>query len=367
MERIGVFSFLKGTSYEIGINQGEELKQIPRIESVLFNQKGLENKETEKSIELLEMYYPDLLEELKGVADSFNRDLKEHKFLDMAYLRQGGCSLAVVSSQQTVNQKPYVLRIYDLGKEIADFRMCSTDITNNFAHSGFSVMFFGRSEGMNKHGLCVTFASCGLPVGYEKGMIHPQVEGLNFMVIVRMILETCQTTEEAITLLRDIPIASNMNLLITDRAETTVIVETLNGEKFFKESNESYTIATNHALFKEAQSKQKHYLNQSKKRFDLMEDTFNVEEKLTKKDLQRLMATEYPKGLAMQNYTEYFGTVYSALFDTTDRTIDFTFGSPAHNLVYTLKVGEDFSQRFFELNLPNKSYGSSFWESHSFE
>ncbi len=100
---------------------------------------------------------------------------------------------------------------------------------------------------------------------------------------------------------------------------------------------------------------QKEYLSQSEIRYNLLETTMSQEDKVSKEDLINLMSKPYPEGLAMQNYQEYFGTVYSALFDTMDRTIDFTFGSPAHNPVYTLKVGEDFPQRFFELTLPNKS------------
>lgn len=362
MERVGTFTYLSGEAYALGQKQGVELSHIPEIERILFNESGLTNKQTMIAIGQLEMYYPSLLEELKGVADYFNRDIREHTFLDTAYLVAGGCSLGVLSSQNSQDDNPYVIRMYDLGAEISDFRMCSTNKSKAYKHSGFSVMFFGRSEGMNEHGLCVTFAACGLPVGNVTGMIQPKINGLNFMVIVRLLLETCQRTEEAVEMIKKLPIASNMNLLITDALEDTVIVETMNGDIYVKESTESYTIATNHALVDEVKTVQKEYLVQSEKRYHLMESTMGQNEKISKDDLFELMATPYPKGLAMHNYQEFFGTVYTALFDISQRSIYFSFGSPAFNSVHELKVGEDFSQKFFELNLPNESYGPTFWE-----
>lgn len=362
MEKRGIFTYLSGEAYELGQQQGNELSHIPGIETILFNEQGMENQEVEMAISQLETYYPSLLEELRGVADYFKRDLREHTFLNTAYLVAGGCSLGVLSSQKTQDGKPYVLRMYDLGSEISDFRMCSTNRKGTYKHSGFSVMFFGRSEGLNEHGLCITFAACGLPVGNMPGMIQPKINGLNFMVIVRLLLETCRTTKEAVKIIKELPIASNMNLLITDALEDTVIVETMNGDMYVKESMEAYTVATNHSLVDEVKMIQKEYLVQSKKRYNLMESKMIENEKISRENLFDLMATPYPNGLAMHNYQEFFGTVYSALFDINQRRIHFTFGSPAFNPVHELKVGEDYSKKVFELNLPNESYGPTFWE-----
>ena len=367
MEKMGIFTYLVGESYEIGQQQGEALSHIPGIETILFNKNGIENKAVELAVEQLEKYYPSLLEELEGVADYFKRDVREHNFLNTAYLVPGGCSLGVLSSRQSSDKKPYVVRMYDLGVEISDFRMCSTNRKSAFKHSGFSVMFFGRSDGMNEHGLCLTFAACGLPVGNEPGMIQPKVAGLNFMVVVKLILETCQTTKEAVEVIATLPIASNMNLLITDAKEETTIVETMNGKVCIKESTEAYTIATNHALVEEVQDVQKEYLSQSEIRYNLLETTMSQEDKVSKEDLINLMSKPYPEGLAMQNYQEYFGTVYSALFDINQKCIEFTFGAPGFNKRHILEVGEDYPQKFFELHLPNQSYGFEFWERKTYK
>jgi len=362
MERMGIFTYLSGEAYELGKKQGAELSLIPGIEKILFNKNGLTNQHVNEAVNQLESYYPSLLRELEGVSDYFNRDVREHTFLDTAYLVSGGCSLAVLSSQRSQDGKPYVIRMYDLGPEISDFRMCSTRKKNTYKHSGFSVMFFGRSEGMNEHGLCITFAACGLPVGNAPGMIQPKINGLNFMVIVRLLLETCKTTNEAVEVIKQLPIASNMNLLITDAREETVIVETMDGKIYIKESTEAYTIATNHALIDEVKTVQKEYLLQSEKRFNLIKLMMTQKEKISKDDLSQLMATPYPNGLAMQNYQEFFGTVYSVLFDINQKSMNFSFGSPAFNSVHELKVGEDYGQKLFELNLSNESYGPTFWE-----
>lgn len=366
MKRHGVFSYMVGSPYEIGRKQAKELSLIPGIKDILFKNNSATSDDVLISIELLTEFYPSLLEELRGVSDWYEKDIKSLKFLDSACLISGGCSLAAISNKKMINGKSYVLRTYDLGENISDFRMCTTNMNNVFNHSGFSVNFFGRSDGMNEHGLCVAFASCGLPVGNEPGMLKTKYTGLNFMILVRLILEKCKTTSDALDFIQKIPIATNMNLLISDRTGKMALVEAIDGQVSIGLSTEPISLATNHPLFSDGKKLQKEYLNNSDVRLKTMYDALDTDRLLSVEDIRKLMINEYPKGLSMTDYQNFFGTVHSVLFNISDGIMEFSFGSPQFNPTYEIKVGEDLQIEFPAIELPNKKYDGKFWEMKSF-
>jgi predicted choloylglycine hydrolase len=78
--------------------------------------------------------------------------------------------------------------------------------------------FINGEEGINNYGLiaAMTFV---LPKLDE---IKP---GINSVFLVRYILEKCKTVDEGIRVLREQPIASSCNIILTDRSGKMVVVE----------------------------------------------------------------------------------------------------------------------------------------------
>lgn len=362
MKGKGSFVYLEGTSYEIGYNQGKDLSVIPNIQKMLFEDHKKSKARAEDTLENFNKYCPELIDELQGVSDYFNRDVEELRFLQDSYLMGGGCSLAAITPKMTVDEKMYVFRTYDLSPNISDMRLCSTNADNKYSHTGFSVSTFGRSDGLNEYGLCVTFASCGVPVGNHPGMLKAKVDGLNFMVVVRIILENCQTIEQAIDLFYELPIASNMNLLIADRFEKVAILEAYNGSKGHTIEESRYSLATNHALLEKVKIQEMSILKQSVVRYEAMDQYFSNKQLVTKGDMKAILKAEYPKGVSSLNYEEGFGTVHAALFCISDRTMEFSFGSPMRNEIYQIKVGDNMPNKGFDIDLKNNSYGRNFWD-----
>lgn len=87
--------------------------------------------------------------------------------------------------------------------------------------------FINGEEGLNEHGLAVamTFVMTRL----EK--IKP---GFNSCFIVRYLLEKADDTETAISLLMELPIASNCNILLADKNGKMVVVECTPDKKIFE-------------------------------------------------------------------------------------------------------------------------------------
>jgi len=309
----------------------------------------------------LEEYCPGLQAELEAVADSLNVECRALKFFDEGFLEPGGCSVAAILPSKSTDRKTYVLRNYDLSPEISDMRLCSTKVRGKYSHSGFSVSFFGRSEGINGRGLAVAFASCGIPVGDHPGMKRPVVRGLQFGIIVRALLENCKDVEEAIVYLRDMPIGTNMNLLMADRQGHAALFETYDGQRAIKRADREtgYISATNHVVLQGIQ--ECGTLRQSKVRYDRIHQMLGGSHTVSKKELRELTLKEFPDGITVHNYRQNFGTVHSLLLNLQDGELEFTFGSPIQNELYRLKTGGRFPYREVKVRLPDGEYGPDFW------
>ena len=65
-------------------------------------------------------------------------------------------------------------------------------------------------------------------------MRRPAVTGLQFWAVVRTLLENCRDVKEALSMLKDMPVAYNLNLIVLDREGRCALVETLDGRMAVK-------------------------------------------------------------------------------------------------------------------------------------
>ncbi|MBB4826552.1 putative choloylglycine hydrolase [Sporosarcina luteola] len=358
---IGTFAYLEGEPNAIGKQQALEFRESVQCKESLISRQPTCEKEYRKRKSLLEEYCPGMNEELEGFAKEMGCQPHQLTYYTDSWLTPGGCSLGAILRNKMEDNKTYMLRNYDLTPDISDLRLCTTKVKGKYTHTGFSVSTFGRSDGLNEKGLCVAFASCGMPIGHHPGMRAPAVDGLQFMVVVRTLLETSKNIQEAIYALNNMPIGTNMNLLMADANGEAALVGTYDGIKTVKKTEMDYIVATNHGLFPEIERLEQGKLEQSEIRYQLIEDKLSTADKISTCGLKELISTEYPEGLTVHNYKEHFGTVHSILFNLTDRQIEFSFGSPVQNSFYKMNVGEHFPNREIQVEFENKSYGPEFW------
>src|SRR4029450_9397050 len=84
------------------------------------------------------------------------------------------------------------------------------------ASLGFCDRFTGRLDGMNEHGLCV---------GLHQVSQRTWRPGLVCILIVRMVLDQCATTREALALLPPTPPGLSFNYSLIDAAGSAAVVE----------------------------------------------------------------------------------------------------------------------------------------------
>lgn len=355
----GFTANLRGTPYEMGREQARVLKGFPALLGRLIGSNPIEGSRFKEMVRLFEEFCPGLNEELLGFADELEIKPDRVGYYYETVL-EGGCSLAALLPGKSGDGHPRVLRNYDLSAEIADMRLCSTSPKGKLSHTGFSVSIFGRSEGLNEAGLCAAFASSGMPVGFHPGMKKPSAGGLQFMAIVRSLLENCKNTTEAKDFLKEMPIAANMNLLVADAAGNALVYETVDGRRALREAeaDTGYLIATNHAI---ALDSGEGKLEQSLRRYQVLDNYFQDNQDITKEMLLNLLKKEYPSGPTVHNYRENFGTVHSILFDLHERIMDVSFGTPQLNSRMSVKAGEKLPEHIVDVSLLDNHYGPDFW------
>lgn len=123
----------------------------------------------------------------------------------------GGCSLAAVARKNDVR----LVRNYDLSPELNEGLLLRTEWSGR-AVMGMVEFLWGLSDGINDKGLSVALAYGGRS---EVG------EGFGVTTIVRYVLETCDTVDEALSALKRVPSHMAYNLVLADASGQTASVE----------------------------------------------------------------------------------------------------------------------------------------------
>jgi predicted choloylglycine hydrolase len=245
----------RGSHYAMGQKMGKIFKrydahfpiQLDSFQTEFGKQSGM----------LLREFFPEAAAEIKGITDmiGYNNelftswmmcmgcclDLRDAHFRDV----RGCTAFSFVHGRQI-----YYARNNDLPpflKRISKSIYYQPQDGNSFILNTSS--FVNGEEGINAYGLVAAMT-----------FVMPKLEeikpGLNSVFLVRYILERCKTVDEGIAVLKELPIASSCNILLTDGSGEMAVVEgnPLKIHIRYPEKNEkgeNFIIAVNHFTSKE--------------------------------------------------------------------------------------------------------------------
>ena len=246
---------LSGSSYEAGRLLGSRLASVPGLKKRFSSGfPGFGLTQFNQASQCFRRWCPGLTQELAGFADALGCAPEQVLYYGMTWLTPRCSHLALLPSM-TASGHPMAARNYEFNDEAEDFTVIKTRITGKYTHIGTSVLGIGRDDGINEMGLTVTLSSSGFPVGPLPEMRRPAVAGLQFWAVVRTLLENCRDVKEALSMLKDMPVAYNLNLIVLDREGHCALVETLDGRMAVKtidrDSGEQALYATNHPVLEE--------------------------------------------------------------------------------------------------------------------
>lgn len=339
---------VEGSSYEVGQQLAEYVKQDVGRKEFFTSAKLEPNKIGFKDFQLLQDYYeehcPGIKDEIQGLADGLETTPDKIPLWSQSVKPASAgknCSQLLVLSSATDDNHSYLGRSYEWIHTEEDLVLCTTRVKGRAEHIGFTSLLSGRSEGMNEHGFVVSMTGAGTP------NVPLKHKGIVFWIAIRTLLDWCQSVEEALERLESLPLSDYFNLILVDKKDHAALVEFADGEmgveEIIAENQNPFLFSTNH--FKLPETEQYNKLNvilgHSQHRSSLIQSMLQEKTpRVTKGDILDLLSTHHPDGLCNHYYNDYFGTTWSMIFDKTDRSVDVCFSAPTHNDYKTFRLDD---------------------------
>jgi len=246
---------ISGTPYERGYEFGKRFKD--RIKACLeaedkFWSARTSSEQTRESAKknekIFESFAPELLEEIRGLGDGSGLEYKRllSSNISSPYFSPLFCSAFVVLGSLTKNKEPIMGRNVDWSSDSKKhIKYVFTRPSNGYSHiCSRDLDSVGYYDGMNEKGLAIGWAG----VFTLKSEVAP---GLLMFFITKLVLERCSSVEEAVKLIKSIPIANATNFIIVDKNEAAVI-ETTSKHRIIrkpkKSKRENFLIITNNFI-----------------------------------------------------------------------------------------------------------------------
>ncbi len=362
----------EGTNEEIGRRLGEWIKSVPEGEKWLdipvdiFPKK--DGRKIEEMYKIYDKFCPGINEEISSFSEAIGTDAEKIFFYLISFMN-AGCNVMGVRPERNIDGHTILAYTYDFTDTLEEMCLAGTAVKNKYRYAGSQCNVFGRSNGINEHGLAMCQSSNGVPVTNVEGMgLDAKVTGLTFWCVIRSLLENCRDIYEALEYLKDMPIAYNMNLMMGDKSGDVVLFENQDGFKLHKivssSDDQGCIFASNHAVLPEMLDIEKQRWNCSVIRYRKIRELFLSKEKIKKDDIKQLISKKYPDGLCTHYYgMEYmFGMLYSGILDPNELTIDVVFGSPEYNPWRKFEIDKKIDESEFEIILPYEEAPDGFYE-----
>ncbi len=326
---------LKGSHYNIGMKMGNYF--IEKKSKFPIKLHKFQSEFGKESGKILKKLFPEISEEIKGITDV----LKIDNELFTSLLFCAGCCLIIRENHNVEtrgctafsfikNEKIFYGRNNDLPpylKKVSKSIFYKPEGKNNFILNTSS--FVNGEEGINEHGLVAAMT-------FVKPLKEEIKPGINSLLLVRLILENCKTTDEGLKLIKEVPIASSCNILLADKKTNMLVAECNSSEINIRypektESGEAFIVTVNHftseKMFKHDGSNRNIY--SSKKRYETAYESLKYKNSNNPvKFTKSLLSGQY--GFICQYSKKIkFETIWSTIFDISDSKVYLAPGNPS--------------------------------------
>lgn len=215
----------KGNHYEMGVKRGNIFNKCNISFPLHLDSYQLEHGR--KSELILSSFFPEVCEEIKGITDTIKVDYSTFS----AWMLCMGCCM--YNLEQNIPLEIRGCTAFAFKKDNQVFYGRNNDLppflekgskseiyhpTNSNLFNITTSSFINGEEGVNEHGLVVAMTF----VLTELSEIRP---GFNSCFVVRYLLEKAKDVDSAMSLLNELPIASNCNILLADKNGQMLVVE----------------------------------------------------------------------------------------------------------------------------------------------
>lgn len=310
---------LKGKHYNMGKHYGELLYKTGEDLSSVIKLNEEQKIFGKKCLPIYEEHMKDIMEEVRGLADGLHQ-----KYEDVAYWlfniycneEEHGCTVFAVKNKNKV----YVGRNMDMFpeyKKTSESVLYRVENKNTFlAHS---TAMISVEDGINEYGLCVALTF----------LLSKKIKpGINGGFIVRKMLEECSTTDEAIELIKSLPISSSHNIVIADKNGNMAVIE-CTSEKLNIRYGKKYVIATNHFISDDMvkYNNKKNNWYHTNDRYNTIDNYLKNNSKIDFEECKNIISGKY--GFVCQFEKKLnFDTIWSAVYDLNSLYNEICEGNP---------------------------------------
>lgn len=298
----------RGSHYDFGRFQGEKLKHSPILPNRERQWRPREKRhfivDSDTSMSIFRDLAPQMLDEIRGLADVLELDIKE------AFKKFGGYYLEMPRSGCSIfTDSDFFVRNYDshpCGYEGRYIFYQPSD--RGYALMGPAMQITGRIDGMNEKGLVI---------GYNFTHTKKSADGFLCSMIARLVLETCANTDEAAALLKEIPHRHSFSYVVQDKRGIPYVIEASPRNVAVRQSN----VCTNHfhMLHEENRYRQEETRQREQNIINKQQNTSSPYEAL------RIM-NSLNEGIASTKYDASAGTLHTSVYLPKDLKAMFVLG-----------------------------------------
>ncbi|MYL32943.1 peptidase C45 [Pontibacillus yanchengensis] len=282
---------IRDTSFQIGVLTGRRVRNTSIVKTWKALTKPIIDHDNMKSI--YETLAPHLLEELDGLAYELEISPKKATALfsgyDVPKPKAIGCSALITRN--------HYVRNYDFSPEVYDGLLSLVQPKEALASVGYNLQILGRHDGVNQEGLVM---------GLHFVSHEDYRKGVSPWITTRMVLDTCSSLDEAVSLIKEIPHAACYNFSIGDREGNIAIVEA-SPEQVVVRNDEALS-CVNHFQTNLLKSKNRKNIEGSVKRNNYLQSL--SDRYLTQNELFNHFKSKNSP-VFFTDYDDYFGTLHT--------------------------------------------------------
>lgn len=236
---------LSGSYEQMGRKQGRLLKRsgftLPPPEKKML-------RFAKQCEEIVSQYMPELLDEIRGVAEGAEIDYDAIMTLTMTAPFDPGkvpsCAVVAVMPEQTADGRMIVGRNFDMFEDVSKEGATTyrTYPEDHYASAGNCDIWVGRWDGLNEAGLFTGTTALFLPEP------EPALPGSVGWFTGRHILDHYATVNEAVKFIKSLPRTGSGTRLIADSSGKAVVLEASVEGVELRYPEDGLLISTNHAV-----------------------------------------------------------------------------------------------------------------------
>jgi predicted choloylglycine hydrolase len=257
---------------------------------------------------IISKVHPQLLEEMKGFAQSTEEDYKRFVVFTSNFGNDTGCSQFYVNG--------YLARNYDDAPGAVENEFPIIKPQGSISSIGASTGYIERLDGMNEEGLAVSLT---FGAGYPA-----KQHGIGAAMLQRIMLDKAATVDEALSIFKSTSYVSPNNVMICDALGNGALIEGSGGKHVIRQSDELLFCANS---YQSPEMKKEQKLKNPTTLWRENQMQLRIPNLYNEIAMMDFLTADFPNGLFEPYFTDGLGTLWSVIYNPANRSVYLAVGN----------------------------------------